>query len=142
LSYSQPHSSDLQIFKGLKDWSAPIEGLRRAFAANLPGKKKSKGKAKADLSSLGRDIVLPKNVTQEAITVRNDILTLWRAFRHASSANLHNILSNTELLTSAVSWFSQVCRMASLWIMNTYICSQRHKDFPESARQLGEALWR
>jgi hypothetical protein len=104
-----------QIFNHLKDWSEPIEGLRRAFAALQSGSKKSKGKGKGkgtvipDFSSLERDIPLPESPTQEAILTRSDILTLWRAFRHTVSGKLHIICSHVEILTSSVSWFSQVC---------------------------------
>jgi hypothetical protein len=72
---------------------------------------------------------------------RNDILTLWRAFRHVVSSNLHNILGHTELLTAAVSWFAQVCSFLFVQEMHTHMQCKRHLDFPESAAKLGEVLW-
>jgi hypothetical protein len=104
----------MQIFTHLKDWSRPIEGLRRAFATLQSGSKKSKGKAITDFSSPDDEIQLPDHPTQDAIMAHNDIMTLLRAFRHAVSSQLHTILSHTELLTSAVSWFAQVCSILSL----------------------------
>jgi hypothetical protein len=99
----------VQILHHLKDWSKPIETLGRAFSMTTrTGSKKSKGKAIANPSMSGREIVLPDDPSSEAIAAYNDIHTLWRALQHATTSNLHSILSHMELMTSAVSWFAQV----------------------------------
>jgi hypothetical protein len=133
----------IQILNHLKDWSGPIEALRRAFkSATRTTSKKSKGKKPiSNVSTIGNEIVLPHHASQEVIAAYNDIHTLFRALQHATASNLHNILSHMELMTSAVSWFAQVseCMDCPERDAHRYFC-QRHIDFPESAKQLGEAL--
>jgi hypothetical protein len=94
----------------LKDWSKPIENLRRALGSTTRhSSKKSKGKkAILDTSVAGTDIVLPDNPSPAAIFTCNNINTLLRVFQHATTANLNTILTHMELITSAVSWFEQV----------------------------------
>jgi len=106
-------SDTVQILHHLKDWSSPIETLRRAFGSitQTASKKSKKSRGKQAISNVltpRREIVLPDNPSPEAIAAYNDIHTLWRALRHATTSNLHKILSHMELMTSAVSWFSQV----------------------------------
>lgn len=130
----------VQILNHLKEWDGPIESLRHAFYSTTS--KKSKGKKMiSNMSTADRDIVLPDNPSPEAISAYNDIHTLWRALRHATSANLQNILSHTELITSSISWFAQVSysTVGPQGDAHRYF-GQHHADFPESAEQLGIAL--
>jgi hypothetical protein len=43
-----------------------------------------------------------------AIGARNDIETMWRVFKHATTGKLLAILTYAELLGLSVSWFSKV----------------------------------
>jgi hypothetical protein len=110
----------------IKDWSAPIEGLRKAFGtANRPKTSKPRKKPirmMVAASSTSRvvaetetapshnvvQITLPPNASEEAVVAQNDILTLFRALRHSAVSSLHTILSNVELMAFATSWFAQV----------------------------------
>jgi hypothetical protein len=100
----------VQILNNFRDWSKPIENLHRALGSTTQrSSKKSKGKkAILDTSVAEMEIVLPDNPSPAAISTYNDINTLLRAFRHATSANLNTILTHMELMTSAISWFAQV----------------------------------
>jgi hypothetical protein len=95
----------------LKNWSNPIEGLRSAFRLRA-GRSKNSNTITAS-SRGGDEIVLPQNASHATIMTRNNILTLWRALEHSKTSDLHMILTNTELLAFAISWFTQVCMFIS-----------------------------
>jgi hypothetical protein len=61
--------------------------------------------------------------TSQQTSVQRTILMLHRAFSHLKHAKYHKVLVNVELLTAAVSWFTQ-----------------GHLRFPQSAAHLGELL--
>lgn len=54
------------------------------------------------------EILLPNNPSAQAISARNDIETIFRVFKHATTGKLLAIFTYAELLALAVSWFSKV----------------------------------
>jgi DNA-binding phage protein len=104
----------LQLLHRVRNWSTPIQGLRRSFNSA----KQSPVKSKQNL-----ELVLRLSPSRAAIVVHNNVASLRRAFTHALTSDLHTVLANVELFAFTLSWFSQ-----------------HNVSFPQTAKELGQAL--
>jgi hypothetical protein len=101
-----------QVLDPLKVWTRPINELKRIVDIALKSSKKKvksieQPKSIEEPSNM-TDIVLPNNPTPSAVAALNDIESMLRVFRLATTGKLLNILTYTELLGLSVSWFSKV----------------------------------